>query len=204
VDETAWCACTDPETMLRYVRRKASRRKLRLFAVACCRRICTWPLLTDERSRQAVEVAERFADGRARRRELRFACSCAADAYAFAHSSGTADTRAAAGAANAADADAHYYAAHVTPRQEHLGLLRDLLGPLLFRPVVVASSCRTPAVLAVAKSIYEQRRFEDMPILADALEESGCCNDEILSHCREQAWGHARGCWIIDLLLHKE
>jgi hypothetical protein len=65
--EAEWWACSEPIALLTSLRNRASRRRLRLFAVACCRRI--WSLLVDERSRQAVDVAERFAEGRASRAE---------------------------------------------------------------------------------------------------------------------------------------
>ena len=61
--EAEWLACTEPTPMLDFLRGKASDRKLRLFAVACCRSI--WNLLREKNHRKAVEVAERYADGQA-------------------------------------------------------------------------------------------------------------------------------------------
>ena len=67
MDEHSWLGATDPAPMLDFLGGQASARKLRLFACACCRQV--WHLLTDPRSRQAVEVAERYADGQASERE---------------------------------------------------------------------------------------------------------------------------------------
>jgi hypothetical protein len=75
VTEAEWDACTDPNPMLDFLHGRASDRKLRLFAVAVCRR--AWHLLTDERGRRAVEVSERYADGLASREELEAAFAAA-------------------------------------------------------------------------------------------------------------------------------
>src|SRR4051812_38192615 len=66
--EAEWLAGADPHEMLRSLRGGAGARGLRLFAVACCRRV--WPLLDGEPSRAAVEAAERFADELASTAEL--------------------------------------------------------------------------------------------------------------------------------------
>jgi hypothetical protein len=58
----------------------------------------------------------------------------------------------------------------------------------------------TSAVLGLAKAMYAERAFDRLPILADALEEAGCDDEAVLSHCRQDR-EHARGCWVVDLLL---
>jgi hypothetical protein len=59
--EQEWLECSDPLKMLEFVRGKASERKLRLFACACCRLV--WKELVDDRVRRAIQLAEQFADG---------------------------------------------------------------------------------------------------------------------------------------------
>src|SRR5688500_13123632 len=86
--EADWDSCTDPETMLEFLRtsEKRSDRKLRLFAVACCRLI--WESLPDPRSRRAVAVAERYADGWANDADFRLAATEAFAVYKELHRSG--------------------------------------------------------------------------------------------------------------------
>jgi hypothetical protein len=81
-------------------------------------------------------------------------------------------------------------------------LLRDLFGNP-FRPVTFDPLWRTAAVDALARGVYEERAFDRLPFLADALEEAGCPSEEILSHCRGPG-PHVRGCWVIDLIGGRE
>jgi hypothetical protein len=74
-----WLECRDPEAMLAFLRDKASARKLRLFACACCRR--RWQGFQDGRCRRAVELSERYAEGQANAEELAAARSLAAQAH---------------------------------------------------------------------------------------------------------------------------
>jgi hypothetical protein len=72
-----------------------------------------------------------------------------------------------------------------------------------FRPVTLDRSWQTTTTMALAQAIYDERAFERLPVLADALEESGCTDAEILNHCRIPGV-HVRGCWVVDLVLEKE
>ncbi len=92
-----------------------------------------------------------------------------------------------------------------TERAAHCALLREIIGNP-FRRITIA-----PAILSwhdatipkVAQAIYDDRSFDRLPILADALEDAGCTNADILNHLRGPG-PHVRGCWVVDLLLGKE
>jgi hypothetical protein len=71
-----------------------------------------------------------------------------------------------------------------------------------FRPVAVDPSWLTSTVVQLAQGIYDDRAFDRLPILADALQDAGCDNTDVLNHCRD-AGPHARGCWVVDMLLGK-
>jgi hypothetical protein len=71
-----------------------------------------------------------------------------------------------------------------------------------FQPITFSPSWLTSTAVALATSIYDSRDFSAMPILADALQDAGCDNDDILTHCR-QPGEHVRGCWVVDLILGK-
>jgi hypothetical protein len=211
--EQQWQAATSPDEMLAFLAGRAGDRKLRLFACACCRQV--WELLSD-RSRSAVEVAERYADGKATERERAEARSLAVPrshvgwaaywavsprAAELAGRAGTAAVEACARSAmvGTAQAAAAWEAGRAAAAAEQARLLREMFGDP-FRPVGVAPAWRTPTVLAVARRAYDRRDFAALPILADALEEAGCDDDALLGHLRGPG-GHVRGCWAVDLLL---
>jgi len=87
---------------------------------------------------------------------------------------------------------------------KRLHLFRDIFGNSIqataIDPAWLTWNGRT--VPQLARAIYEERTFDRMPILADALEEAGCTDSNILDHCRGPG-PHVRGCWVVDLLLGK-
>jgi hypothetical protein len=200
--EQEWLQCTDPQKMLAFLPGKASDRQLRLFACACCRQI--WHLLADERMRQAAEMGERYADGNASRDDLMASCRAA-------HQARRLQTkvygRAAADCANLIARNCAHQAFRFSrlegPAQCHL--FRDILGNP-FRPAHLPPDLLTwnnGAIPRLAQAIYDDRAFDRLPSLADALEDAGCVNSDILDHCRGPG-PHVRGCWIIDLILAKD
>jgi hypothetical protein len=244
--EAEWLACTDPEPMLEFLRRRISDRKMRLFAVACCHRV--WPSFRHEEFRDAVQKAELFADGLADRNEMLEANEkCRAvfvklegkengPGAALAASSlpgrpkaiweRIADAlddpwwedeldkgdrlgpafvaaRCAAWAAAQLQGDPRVLdSPHtIAERREQTALIRCLFGnPFRGRPV--SDAWLTREMKGFAEGIYAERAFDRMPLLADALEGSGCTNADMIEHCR-LGREHARGCWVVDLLVGK-
>jgi hypothetical protein len=206
--EQAWLTCTDPQSMLKFLQGKVADRKLRLFAVACCRRI--WSLLAEEWSRKAVEMADKYADGMCSDEQLEEAGKRAGWAAAWAGQGCAAEAAAWAAAGKGEAGWPEFMVAQAgwaetqddSPRPFHCELLRDIFGNP-FCPVTVDPSWLNPSVVKLAQSIYDDRAFDRLPSLADALEAARCNNAEVLAHCRSEG-PHVRGCWVLDLVLGKE
>jgi hypothetical protein len=79
-------------------------------------------------------------------------------------------------------------------------LVREVFGNP-FRPVAFDPAWRTSDAVARARSMYDSREFGTMPILADALQDAGCEDEQVLHHCRDTQQKHVRGCWVCDLVL---
>ncbi len=193
-------------------------RKARLFACACCRRV--WPLIAGERSREAVEVAEWFADGGASclDRVAAEAAAARADRGGRWGTDGRLEAATAALVAVGAEASnlqniAVMLRSAVGPRKAaeraaQAALVRDIFGNP-FRPVAVDPAWRTVSVMRLARTAYDERDLPSghlaparLAVLGDALEEVGCDSPALLGHLRASG-PHVRGCWAVDLLLGK-
>jgi hypothetical protein len=232
--EAEWLAATDQGAILQLLHGRASERKLRLFACACCRR--NWDRLTDDRSRQAVEAAERHADGAATDDELEDAATLAFRVVLGSQSSACPSATGAADAAHLVatvrlmvvlsppyPTDAQWAAAGVVAtaarsrgegggltaeRRSQFGLWLDIVGSGA-APVPDAEWFRWGGgtVPKLAGAAYNDRLLPEgildptrLAVLADALEDAGCADPELLGHLRGPG-PHVRGCRVIDHLL---
>ncbi len=227
--EAEWPTCENSTEMLRSLGTEVSDRKLRLFACHCCR--SHWNLLTDERSRLAVEMAELWVNDLITDTELEAVESAAEQAkndILVAHKESDPSVRelysSAARAVNliatigefgserciVVAGDCRMVAYRQSFDSEHpedydislCQIIRDIFGNP-FCPVAFSPDWRTETAVALAHTMYESRDFSAMPILADALQDAGCDNEDILAHCRDANQPHVRGCWVVDLVLNK-
>lgn len=201
--EAEWLGCSDPVAMVKDLMDHASERKLRLFGCACSR--CVWDLLAEESFRRAVEIAERFADDRATKKELAAAKKesgaalernglkgITGPAY-WAMGAAWSTTRTPVGSA----AMYPLWSFTTEPeRQRQVALLLELFGNP-FRPYAAPS--HWPAtVVGLAQALYDGQ--DNRLILADGLEEAG--HAELAEHFRAEEW-HPKGCWVMDMILGK-
>lgn len=216
--EAEWLTGTDFYPMLKFLDSKISPRKGRLLACACCRRLEGH--LRDERSREAIAVAEQYADGLATKTALRKGRQAVRAAQQETPRDGKHEVQwnaygAVAQAATEKDFLKAIDEAWLVARSPATGirvardpfpanLLREIIGNP-FRQSRVDPLWLTwndATVRRVAQAIYDERAFDRMPILADALHDAGCNSADILNHCREPVQ-HVPGCWAVDLLLGK-
>jgi hypothetical protein len=215
--ETDWLTSCDVQQLLDFIRPRTTERKRRLFACACCRRF--WDRFQAEESRRAVEVAERFADGLASADELAHAQRLAWAAFNDRRWEANAGPAEAAQNPLAQDflvsdqlMDSAWLASASLLEglcqideptagevQAQRDLIRDIFGNP-FRRAVMLPAWRTETVTRLARWAYDERAFDTLPVLADALEDAGCDTPALLEHLREPG-PHARGCWALDLIL---
>lgn len=226
--EAEWLTCTDPKPMLEFLGGTTTTRKLLLFAVSCCHRI--WHLVIDERSQCLVKTVGQYADGLATIFDVSNASDIHENAVStydfkapwFAAMYATSPFHCQQSASEAAQAVgcAMWWdsipeddpiigvldsSGRHTEAEAQCLLLRDIFGNP-FCPASINAAILTwndCIIVKLAQAIYDERVFNRLPILADALEEAGCTNSDILGHCR-QLGDHVRGCWVVDLLLGKK
>ena len=228
--EAEWLGYTELERLISYLRAANGQRldrKARLFACACARRVWAW---MHTQGQEAVEVAERFADGLATAAELASSRNVGMEAWSKASldwsvllSNGLAVSLE-EGFSAALYAAKHAPEALIPPgspnrkasKAEERRVLRtffiDIFGNP-FRPVIISPTVlgwNDAVVVRLAQAAYDERHLPSgtldngrLAVLADALEEAGCADADLLAHCREPG-EHVRGCWIVDLLLGKK
>lgn len=201
-----------------YYNARATHRKLRLFCVACLHRLARErPLWLFAKY---LPLLEAFADGEFDRAGLESRLDPLDDEFLFPgplsphvlrgpgeydHQDGLLSACCKADALRERTEKCCYPTENLvlSAAFSNVGILEGIIarGPLPFRDIVCEPAWLTDTVRTLARGIYEQKAFERMPILADALQDAGCENEDVLNHCRDTACEHVRGCWVLDLLL---
>jgi hypothetical protein len=206
--EETWCSAVLPAELIAALPpRRLTERRARLVMAAYAR--TGWDLL-EEPARRAVEVVEEWADGRA---DVAAMTAAAAAAWlTIGTPRGTPRTFAADVAWRSAEEDYRPNLRVLTYRPLGVpqadanvvlcGLLRCVFGNP-FRRRRLPPSVRTANVLDLARTVHEDRAFDRLPVLADALMDEGCEDAILLEHCRSGG-SHGRGCWVVDLILGKK
>lgn len=202
--ESEWNAASSSVPMMMHLQGKTSNRKVRLFCCACAQWLA--PSQLERECRVIIRVAEDFADGLVSDDTFGTACEHAQQLLErmvveqdFETAAYLRDFRSAVAYERSAVQIARSVAGH------SVSGVRCIFGNP-FHPVVLDRAWlawNNGTVPKLAQAIHEERAFERLPILADALEEASCTDKTILSHCRGPA-PHVRGCWVLDLLLNKE
>jgi hypothetical protein len=205
--EQEWLHATDPQPMLEFLKCKVSDRKLRLLAAACCRH--DGDLMADADNALAVETSEQFADGLVSRRTLK---QIRRVVWERLPDDGSKAAWEAAGVRAWEATQATLW--RLDPFQDRSSrtlILRDLFGnPFRPPPPIPASVLlwNEGLVRRLAEQAYEHRMMpagtldpDKLAVLADALEEAGCQDPDILGHLRQQGAAHARGCLAVDYVL---
>jgi hypothetical protein len=194
--------------MLQLLLAKASDRKLRLFMIACVRRLSLSS--KDERIEQVIQTSQLYSDNKADWIQLSDARKvCKLLRQEAMQRRGTLSYG--AGLVAWVEATAHPSARIAAGRFsswpfETADFLREVFGNP-FRPMPdldPTSLTRKDATIGkIAQAIYDEHAFDRLAILADAFEEAGCNNEDILNHCRGPG-PHVRGGWVVDLVLGKQ
>jgi hypothetical protein len=209
--EGEWLECTNPAFLIQFLGTDLSSRKFRLLKYSWCREhLHDFP---DERSVAAIETAERFAEGQLPESDCEKVSEAACQAIERWKKEG--NSKHALYAQIALDTlevmDSAYFerwrratrqwAKFCEPDSQFCSQIRCVFGNP-FHPITLNSDWLTSPVVDLARTIYEERCFDRMPILADALMDAGCDNHEILDHCRGSG-PHVLGCFVVDAILNK-
>jgi hypothetical protein len=198
-----WARCDHPSESVDRLTGPGQARKRRLLACAFCRTVRE--VLRNQYYRAALETAERFADGECDAAELEARNYDVSDLlldprYVKSHPPFPSDIQAALLAATASDPDIEWL--DQLKSREVAPVLYCQFGDPLHPLDLCRPWWRDKTSVRLARSIYSAREWDQMPLLADALEEAGCEDTNLLRHCRGGE-PHSRGCHVVDGLLGK-